>query len=217
MKTIKNIIAFTLLSALIFSCAEVKKDDKTDASESTEITKDSVPKEVKPEPVAEPVAFTYTVTFPSDAELANDVYSTLKNLLANHPELEAEFMKAYGYAVFPKITKVGLGVGGAGGKGLVFEKNAVIGLTKLMQATIGFQAGGQQYMEIILFENKETLDKFTNEKFKFSSEASAVILKSGVSTGLVYHDGIATIVEGEKGAMFEASLGTQKFKFEGNK
>ena len=79
------------------------------------------------------------------------------------------------------------GIGGAGGKGLVLENGHVIGLSKLAQATLGFQAGGQQYTQAIFFENKEALDNFTNGKFKFSSEASAVALKSGVSMDSDHH------------------------------
>lgn len=52
------------------------------------------------------------------------------------------------------------------------------------------------------------MDNFTNGKFKSASEASAVILEAGASTNIVCHKGVATVIESEKGAMFEASLGT---------
>ena len=160
--------------------------------------------------------FNYTVNYPKDTDLAAEVDATIKNLIEKHPDLESDFENAYGYAVFPKITKAGLGIGGAGGKGLVLENDQVIGLTKLMQATLGLQAGAQQYSQVIFFENTDALDNFTNGKFKFSSEASAVALKTGASTNIVYNKGVATVIESEKGAMVEASLGTQKFKYDGD-
>lgn len=83
-----------------------------------------------------------------------------------------------------------------------------------MQATIGFQAGGQQYTQVLFFKDQEAVDNFTNGKFKFSTEASAVILEKGATTKTTYSEGVATVIDSEKGAMFEASLGTQKFKFE---
>lgn len=39
--------------------------------------------------------------------------------------LKAFFDKAHAYVVFPKIAKGGIGIGGAHGKGLVFEKGDV--------------------------------------------------------------------------------------------
>lgn len=226
MKLIKNLVAILLLSILFVSCKETKSESKTDESETVEInvnedvteSKDvsAEDKENDKSATTNDDAFNYKVNYPKDTELASEVEAAIKEIIETHPELKVEFKKAYGFAVYPKITKAGLGIGGAGGKGLVFEKNAVIGLSKLMQATLGFQAGGQQYKEVLFFESKAALDQFTNEKFKFSSEASAVAVEKGVSTNVAYYEGVATIVESEKGAMFEASLGTQKFKFDGD-
>lgn len=214
-KTIKKTLAILLLGTIIFACKDAKKEDKINVNKDIETSTDKEVEVKTDDTFNKNEGFTYTVDYAKNTELADLVDSTIKSLIKNHPELESEFSKAYGYAIFPKITKAGLGIGGAGGKGLVFENNAVIGLTKLSQATLGFQLGGQQYKQAIFFENKAALNNFTNGKFKFSSEASAVALESGATTGIDYHDGIATIVESEKGAMFEASLGTQKFKFEG--
>ena len=232
MKIIKGLFTIVLLSVLIVSCKDSKKED-SESMESIEVVEETPQETAEIEAVEEIEAaeeveevvdaeieeitgFNYTVIYPKNTELAGDVDATIKSLIADHPSLESDFEKAYGYAVFPKITKAGLGIGGAGGKGLVLENDQVIGLTKLMQATIGLQAGAQKYAQVMFFENKAALDNFTNGKFKFSSEASAVALKSGAYTNVVYNDGIATVVEGEEGAMVEASLGTQKFKFDGD-
>ncbi len=155
----------------------------------------------------------FAVNYPKDTKLAGEVDAGLKELLKEDPSLSKYFKDAYGYAVFPKITKAGLGIGGAGGEGLVFEKGSVIGKATLMQATFGLQAGGQQYREVIFFENKAALDRFTNGKFKFSGEASAVALKKGVSADIAYQDGVAIITDPMGGVMAEASVGTQKFKY----
>ena len=62
------------------------------------------------------------------------------------------FEKAYGYVIFPNVGKAGLGVGGAAGNGAVYEHNELAGMAKLSQLSIGFQAGGQAYREVIFFE-----------------------------------------------------------------
>lgn len=230
MKILKGLFTIIFLSVLIISCKDSKKEEQSESMDSIETvegtqqintemnSEEDSTKKSENKGAAETdenAGFSYTVNYPKDTELAGKVDATIKSLLANHPELESDFDNAYGYAIFPEVTKAGLGVGGAGGKGLVFENSNVIGLTKLIQATLGLQAGGQQYTQAIFFENKEALDNFTNEKFKFSSEASAVALKAGASTNVKYHEGVATVIKSEKGAMFEATLGSQKFKFDG--
>ncbi len=86
-------------------------------------------------------------------------------------------------------------------------------MTKMTQATIGAQAGGQQYMEVIYFENKEALDNFTGGKLKFSGQASAIALEAGTAVDMKYQDGVAIFTKGKGGLMAEASVGGQKFKY----
>jgi len=137
----------------------------------------------------------------------------MKQLVDGNPEMDAYFHKAYGFAVFPKITKGGLGIGGAGGKGLVFDNKTVIGESRLAQATFGLQAGGQQYMEVIFFEDQPALDRFIAGKVKFSGQASAVALKDGASADIDYQDGVAIFTKTIGGLMAEASVGGQSFKY----
>ncbi len=153
------------------------------------------------------------VNYPKDTKLAGEVNDAIKDLVAGNPSLTTNFSKAYGYVIFPQITKAGLGVGGAGGKGLVFQNNRVIGSAKMAQATLGLQAGVQQYAEVIFFENKEALDKFKSGKLKFSGQASAVALQEGASADIAYQEGVAIFTKIKGGVMAEASLGGQKFTY----
>ena len=143
------------------------------------------------------------------------------------------FKTAHGYAVFPRILKAGIGIGGARGDGRVYEKGKVIGDSTMTQLSIGFQLGGEGFAQMIFFENKAALDKFTSGNFEFSAEASAVALTVGASakagtTGAgagasvtkekaaavaAYNNGMAifTIVRG--GLMYEVSLAGQKYSF----
>jgi len=95
-----------------------------------------------------------------NADLEKDAKEALKKMLEKTPKLESFKNKAYGYVVFPKITKAGIGIGGAAGRGIVYQNNTVIGSSKLKQASIGLQLGGQQYREVIFFENKEISEIF---------------------------------------------------------
>jgi lipid-binding SYLF domain-containing protein len=123
------------------------------------------------------------------------------------------FESAYGYVIFPNVGKGGLGVGGAAGNGAVYENKQLIGMAKLSQVSIGFQAGGQAYREVIFFETKREMDRFKESKFEFSAQASAVAVTAGASANAKYTDGVMVFTMQKGGLMYEASIGGQKFKF----
>ena len=237
MKLIKLLFTVMLVSAIAFSCKSEKKEageaidsaveETTEAvEEGTEATEEAAEEATEEaeegaeavqesvEEATEAVAEKkITVVFPKDTKLQGEVKEAIKHFVDGNPDLEAHFHKAYGFAVFPKITKGGLGIGGAGGHGLVFDDKTVIGESKLAQATFGLQAGGQQYMEAIFFEDQPALDRFTAGKVKFSGQASAVALKDGASVDIDYQDGVAIFTKTIGGLMAEASVGGQSFKY----
>jgi lipid-binding SYLF domain-containing protein len=123
------------------------------------------------------------------------------------------FENAYGYAIFPNVGKGGLGVGAAAGNGAVYQHGKVIGMAKLSQLSIGFQAGGQAYREVIFFESKKELDRFKDSRFEFAAQASAVAVTEGASANVKYADGVMVFTMQKGGLMYEASIGGQKFRF----
>jgi len=219
MKLFKTIIAVMLLGVIVFSCKNDKKEE-TEAVEVVEVDGEEVPEaaeeeaaieEASEEAVAEETEI--SVVYPKDADLAKETAKAIKRFVADNPDLKKYFNDAYGFAVFPIITKGGLGIGGAAGKGLVFDSKVVTGMSKMSQATIGAQAGGQQYMEAIFFENKKALDNFTGGKVKWSGQVSAIALEKGTSIDMKYNDGVAIFTKGKGGLMAEASVGGQSFKY----
>ena len=128
--------------------------------------------------------------------------------------LKTYFKKASGYAVFPNVGKGGIGIGGARGKGEVFEKGKVIGSTSLTQVSIGFQLGGQAFSQIIFFKDKKSLERFTEGNFEFGASASAALISEGANATADYSDGVAVLTFSKGGLMYEASIGGQKFSFE---
>src|SRR5262245_27151419 len=128
-------------------------------------------------------------------------------------DLAKWFTSAYGYAVFPSITKAAVVIGGAGGGGRVFEKGVYIGDAHVSQASIGAQLGGQSFSEVISFETKAALDRFKDGKFEVAAGLSAVAAAEGKSKDAKYANGVAVFTHAKKGLMAEASVGGQKFKF----
>jgi lipid-binding SYLF domain-containing protein len=168
----------------------------------------------------------------SNASAAEDYSSTI-NVFKQSPQVQSYFKKAYGYAVFPTVGKGGLGIGGAYGKGQVYRGGKVTGTTKLMKVSIGFQAGGQAFSQIIFFQDKRAYDDFTSGEFAFDAQASAVAITAGAqaqagSTGATagasagspgahaetsYYKGMAIFVHTKGGLMYEAAIAGQKFSF----
>jgi len=127
--------------------------------------------------------------------------------------MEKFFDASAGYAVFPTVTKGAMGVGAAHGDGEVIVHGAVIGTTSLTQVTIGAQLGGQQYSEIIFFDDKDALESFKGGHFTMSAQVSAVAAAEGASANAKYSSGVAVFTVAKGGLMYEASVGGQKFTF----
>lgn len=119
-----------------------------------------------------------------------------------------------GYAVFPHVGKGGLIIGGAHGDGCVFENGRAIGRTSMTQASIGAQAGGQTFAELILFQNQTALNNFKTGNFEFHAGVSGVVASQGASRAAKYDQGVAVFTLPKKGLMAEASVGGQKFTFQ---
>ncbi len=145
------------------------------------------------------------------------------------------FDTAYGYAVFPKIGKGGLGVGVARGKGEVHRGGEITGVATLSEVSWGLQAGGQAYRQIIFFEDERAYTDFTSGNFEFdagagviavtaSTDASAGTTGAGTSASSggesgraaaarEYRKGLAIFTVGLGGLMYEISIAGQKYKF----
>jgi lipid-binding SYLF domain-containing protein len=154
-------------------------------------------------------------TKPASTEARSDLRvkadQAIANARANDPSLNRFFSNAKGYAVFPGVGKGGLIVGGAYGRGILYENGRPTSYCDITQATVGGQIGGQSYTEIIFFETYDSLDKFKTGNFALAAQATAVAVKSGAGANADYRDGVAVFTMGEKGLMAEAVVGGQKF------
>jgi len=148
-------------------------------------------------------------------EMTTDVTAAKAEFLKADENVKTILEKASGYVIFPSVAKGALGVGAATGKGQLFEKGKAqpVGGAALNQVTIGFQAGGQAYSELVLFEDPATLDNFKKGNFEFSAQATAVALTAGASANAKYEKGVMVFTIAKGGLMYEASIGGQKFSY----
>src|SRR5262245_30131355 len=81
------------------------------------------------------------------AALVTEAAARWQQMRAADPALGALVQRGHGYALFPDVGKAGLGVGGAYGRGVVYERGQHIGYSDLTQGTVGAQVGGQSFSE----------------------------------------------------------------------
>jgi lipid-binding SYLF domain-containing protein len=152
--------------------------------------------------------------YASDQDLVGDAQRTMDKYRRADPGIDSFIRHSAGYVVFPGIGKGGLGVGGAHGTGVLFEDGVPTGKVTMNQVTIGAQAGGQEFSEVIFFQTPQVLADFRQGKVKMSAEVSAVALSAGAAAKAKFTNGVAVFTQMKGGLMAEASIGGQKFKYE---
>lgn len=171
----------------------------------------------------------------SNIALAQDIedQSETIELFRGIPQVAPYFEQAYAYAVWDRIGRGGLGIGGARGRGQVYLGGKVTGFSILTDITFGAQAGGQAYRQVIFFENKAAYDKFISGRFEFDASASAVAVTASAQArastqgasaaagagspstgaGVGYVNGMQTFTMAEGGLMYAATIGGQRYNF----
>ena len=163
-----------------------------------------------------------------------DEYARTVELFKNAGESADFFQKNYAYAVFPTIGKAGLGIGGAGGTGRVYERGNYVGDVSMSQISLGFQAGGQAYSQIVFLQDKRAFDEFTSGEFAFGAGVGAIAITASASASAGttaaasggkrdatttgnYYKGMAVFTIAKGGLMYEASLAGQKYSYKPRK
>jgi lipid-binding SYLF domain-containing protein len=143
------------------------------------------------------------------------------------------FRHSHAYAIFPTIGEGAFIVGGAGGKGSVFVRGRRVGEATVAQVSVGFQAGGQAYSEIIFFEDKRALDEFESGHFEFGADVGVVAITAGADVSAAtngqqagasggekdartsghYYKGMAVFTIAKGGLMYQAAVAGQKFSY----
>jgi lipid-binding SYLF domain-containing protein len=144
--------------------------------------------------------------------LHKDVKAALVWIEEQYPQFKKAIDQAYGYAVFPSVGRAGLVLGGAYGKGEVFEQNKLVGYAGIIQVTIGVQVGGETFTAAVLFDDKSGLERFKQGKTGFAASAAAVIIKAGAETANSYQSDKVYIFS-EGGLLIDAAIGGQKVIF----
>jgi len=173
-------------------------------------------------------------TLPLCATIAvADEYDDTISLFKKAGESATFFENSYAYAVLPTVGKGGIGVGAAHGNGRAFVNDEYIGDVTMNQVSVGLQAGGQAFSQIIFFDDQRAFDEFAAGNFEFDAtvQAVAITAAAGASASTVgtsagasggkkdaktagkYHKGVAVFTIAKGGMMYQAAVGGQRFKY----
>ena len=150
------------------------------------------------------------------------------------PVVQPFFDNAFGYAVWARIARGGIGIGGATGRGQLYVDGKVTGFSRLVDVSIGLQLGGQVYRQVVFFEDASAYDDFTEGKFEFDAQASAVAVTASarassgtqgsqasvgaassaeVAGAEAYYQGMRVFTMTVGGLMYQATIAGQRYNF----
>ncbi len=136
---------------------------------------------------------------------------TLDRMTTTDSSLRRFIDNAYGYAVFPTVSKGALIVGGSYGEGAAFQGGQMVAKCSIAKGSIGAQIGGETYSEVIFFQSRPYFDQFVSGHFTFSAGVSAIAITAGAAADAAYSHGVAVFISPKRGLLASAAVGGQNF------
>ena len=145
------------------------------------------------------------------AKLASESRAALQNLYAGVPLAKELGKTAAAILVFPSVTKAGLGIGGQYGEGTLLKGGAPVAYYKTTGASVGLQAGAQNYGYAMFFVNAGAVAGLDAAKgFEVGVGPSIVVVDEGMgksNTTQTLKSDVYAFIFSQKGLM--AGLGIQ--------
>lgn len=149
------------------------------------------------------------------------VAETMQAFRSEDPSLGRFFDEACGIAVFPRVVRAGLLIGGGRGRGLLLSGGAVLGEVRQGALTVGFQTGGQSFRQVIFFRTCESMREFTDSgnlgwmdgRLEFQGRASGQAGRVGGSTDPGFIGDVAIFSLARGGLMVELAAGGVRYRF----
>ena len=159
--------------------------------------------------------FSTSVFAATAAEIDRDVDKTLVVFREDVNGADVFLDQAAGYLVFPRVIKVGIGVGGETGEGALRIGGNTVDYYRTSAGSFGFQLGAQAKSIVIAFMTPESLEKFRNSSgWKAGVDGSVALIDMGagkaIDTGNI-KDPVVGFVFGSKGLMYNLTLEGSKF------
>jgi len=123
--------------------------------------------------------------------------------------------QAAGYLVFPRVYKIGVGIGVETGEGALRIGGATVDYYRTTAGSIGLQLGAQAKSIVIAFMTTESLNKFRNANgWKVGVDGSIALIDLGLGKTIDTQnvkDPVVGFIFGSKGLMYNLTLEGSKF------
>ncbi|MDQ1899718.1 YSC84-related protein [Paracoccus sp. WLY502] len=151
----------------------------------------------------------------ASAELDARVDATHQYLIQNYPSAQALVQNARGVLYMPLMTEAALGVGGAYGQGALRIGGATVDYYSATRATVGLQAGAQQYAHVLIFQTDAALASFrASPGWLAGANAFYAIPQGGMALGadtITAQLPVVAMIFGQAGLMAGASIEGTKY------
>jgi lipid-binding SYLF domain-containing protein len=118
--------------------------------------------------------------------------------------------QAAGYLVFPRVIKVGIGLGGETGDGALRVGGKTAGYYRTSSGSFGLQLGAQAKSIVIAFMTRESLEKFQSSSgWKVGVDGSVALIDLGAGKTIDSQnikDPVVGFIFGSKGLMYNLTL-----------
>ncbi|HEY0988972.1 MAG TPA: lipid-binding SYLF domain-containing protein [Kofleriaceae bacterium] len=146
--------------------------------------------------------------------LRRDADATLAEMVARDPAVRDVTRTAPAYVVFPSVGKGGALVGGAYGKGILYEGGVATGYVSLEQASIGAQLGGQSFAELLVLRNPVDVDDVKSGHYTVGANLGVVVLSPEASAQKGFDSNASVFVLPRGGLMVDISINGQQLKYQ---
>jgi len=123
--------------------------------------------------------------------------------------------QAAGYLVFPRVIKLGVGVGAETGEGALRIGGKTVAYYRTTSGSIGLQLGAQAKSIVIAFLTKDALQKFRDSSgWKVGVDGSIALIDLGAGKTIDSQnvkDPVVGFIFGSKGLMYNLTLEGSKF------
>jgi len=161
------------------------------------------------------VFMTTSVLAASGAKIDRASDEALQVFRDDIPGAEIFIQQAAGYLVFPRVIKVGIGVGAETGEGALRVGGRTVDYYRTTSGSIGLQLGAQAKSIVIAFMTKESLQKFRNsDGWKVGVDGSVALIDMGGGKTIDsdnVRDPVVGFIFGSKGLMYNLTLEGSKF------
>lgn len=157
-----------------------------------------------------------TPSFAKTAKEINSEVSAALELFIQQVKGGKELLNtAKGVLIIPNIVKAGAGIGGEYGEGALRIGGKTVDYYSLAAGSVGLQLGAQKKNLILVFKQKDALDKFRKSSgWKAGVDGSVAFIDAGAGKSVDtvnIKDPIVAFLFGQRGLMANATIEGAKF------